>query len=228
MTIALTVLALLAIVSAIGSASRVHRQRVLQPKTTSSGTAAMRSARDFASSDRLSTPIDQNSKQKSSTSDLPSNRSATNLAESLAALPKVSLATSLTVSETIHPTTAEPSLAKSGISSSTLEEAANSPEAKLDNPHVSHNLLQEIQHLEQAGWRAQITYLSKYLEQPDSVLRVAATFALGELASKSHGQELEELGSILLQLSHDANAHVRSQAATALARIPCPPISPPQ
>ncbi|MBC7825528.1 MAG: HEAT repeat domain-containing protein [Candidatus Parcubacteria bacterium] len=209
MTIALSILALFAIVTAIGAASRVQRQIVhpqpsrsslQEPSLSATSKTQLEPDRDV---DRA---IDDSPKSQPSPADQWGNL------ERLQS--NISLAGSLSVSEVIHPSEVEPS-----IFVKTAHESAIAGLSSHDQTTQSNSLLQEVAELAPGGHKTQISHLAHYLNHADSVMRAAAAFALGDLAPHCHGEDLEKIFSILQQFSQDANPQVRLQAVTALANL---------
>jgi len=209
MTIALSILALFAIVTAIGAASRVQRQTAhVQPSRSSLQEPSLSAtSKTQLEPDRdLDQAVDNSPKSQPSPADQWGNL------ERLQS--NISLAGSLSVSEVIHPSEVEPS-----IFVKTAHESAIAGLSSHDQTTQSNSLLQEVAELAPGGHKTQISHLAHYLNHADSVMRAAAAFALGDLAPHCHGEDLEKIFSILQQFSQDANPQVRLQAVTALANL---------
>lgn len=209
MTIALSILALFAIVTAIGAASRVQRQTAhVQPSRSSLQEPSLSAtSKTQLEPDRdLDQAVDNSPKSQPSPADQWRNL------ERLQS--NISLAGSLSVSEVIHPSEVEPS-----IFVKTAHESAIAGLSSHDQTTQSNSLLQEVAELAPGGHKTQISHLAHYLNHADSVMRAAAAFALGDLAPHCHGEDLEKIFSILQQFSQDANPQVRLQAVTALANL---------
>lgn len=209
MTIALSILALFAIVTAIGAASRVQRQTAhVQPSRSSLQEPSLSAtSKTQLEPDRdLDQAVDNSPKSQPSPADQWRNL------ERLQS--NISLAGSLSVSEVIHPSEVEPS-----IFVKTAHESAIAGLSSHDQTTQSNSLLQEVAELAPGGHKTQISHLAHYLNHADSVMRAAAAFALGDLAPHCHGEDLEKIFSVLHQFSQDANPQVRLQAVTALANL---------
>jgi len=209
MTIALSILALFAIVTAIGAASRVQRQTAhVQPSRSSLQEPSLSAtSKTQLEPDRdLDQAVDNSPKSQPSPADQWRNL------ERLQS--NISLAGSLSVSEVIHPSEVEPS-----IFVKTAHESAIAGLSSHDQTTQSNSLLQEVAELAPGGHKTQISHLVHYLNHADSVMRAAAAFALGDLAPHCHGEDLEKIFSVLHQFSQDANPQVRLQAVTALANL---------
>lgn len=209
MTIALSILALFAIVTAIGAASRVQRQTAhVQPSRSSLQEPSLSAtSKTQLEPDRdLDQAVDNSPKSQPSPADQWRNL------ERLQS--NISLAGSLSVSEVIHPSEVEPS-----IFVKTAHESAIAGLSSHDQTTQSNSLLQEVAELAPGGHKTQISHLVHYLNHADSVMRAAAAFALGDLAPHCHGEDLEKIFSVLQQFSQDANPQVRLQAVTALANL---------
>jgi len=209
MTIALSILALFAIVTAIGAASRVQRQTAhVQPSRSSLQEPSLSAtSKTQLEPDRdLDQAVDNSPKSQPSPADQWRNL------ERLQS--NISLAGSLSVSEVIHPSEVEPS-----IFVKTAHESAIAGLSSHDQTTQSNSLLQEVAELAPGGHKTQISHLAHYLNHADSVMRAAAAFALGDLAPHCHGEDLEKIFSVLQQFSQDANPQVRLQAVTALANL---------
>ena len=209
MTIALSILALFAIVTAIGAASRVQRQTAhVQPSRSSLQEPSLSAtSKTQLEPDRdLDQAVDNSPKSQPSPADQWGNL------ERLQS--NISLAGSLSVSEVIHPSEVEPS-----IFVKTAHESAIAGLSSHDQTTQSNSLLQEVAELAPGGHKTQISHLAHYLSHADSVMRAAAAFALGDLAPHCHGEDLEKIFSVLQQFSQDANPQVRLQAVTALANL---------
>ena len=194
MIIALSILAIFAIVAAIGAGSRAQQQMVLsQSRLTSEKPDKPTASKSPLKPDR---ELDQ-----APLSSPPSDKLLDFRLQD-----KVSLAGSLSVSEVMHPTHVEPAIA--GV---THDQPARA--------HESHSLLAEVAELAPNGHKTQISHLARSAEHADPVTRAAVAFALGELATHCHGEDSEKILSILHQLSQDANSQVRLQAATALGNL---------
>ncbi len=210
MTIALSILALFAIVAAIGAASRMQRQTAhLQPSRPS-----------LQESNPSATPITQLEPDRDldrAIDDSPKSQlSPVDQWGDLERLQSnISLAGSLSVSEAIHPSEVEPSI----FVKAEPHESAIAGLSSHDQTTQSNSLLQEVAELAPGGHKTQISHLAHYLNHADSVMRAAAAFALGDLAPHCHGEDLEKISSVLQQFSQDANPQVRLQAVTALANL---------
>ena len=230
MAIVYSVLAVLAVISAIGSASRVQRKRAGQlatapakaklPPTPPQPTPShpVQSPQPAADMPPPSVPAEPAPSQQQDGG--PSiDPVAQELAESIMEMmPKIPLATTLTVGEVVNPQENE----LGAVQLDRVNFAAQH-DAPTTQAHRGHNLLEEIAELE-AGQGDRMTYLSQYVEHPDSVMRVSAAFALGELAARSQGQEQQELIGVLLRLCQDVDPLVRVQAGSALGAIDHPSI----
>lgn len=125
------------------------------------------------------------------------------------------LAATLSVNQLVHP---EPNQA-----TVTFDSAASEPlpsEAAPADTQTQRTVLEEITRLGQDSETA-ISHFSHYLDHPDSTIRAAAVFELGELVAKRHSAD-EGVVERLHQLSQDANSQVRSQAVAALSKIEAP------
>jgi hypothetical protein len=205
MTIALSLLALLAIAAAVGAASRVQRQLAAQaPQTGQTQGQLTESAlqeRESAESQRPGVELDQD-RDQSITSSSPGVELA--IVDPVELLSESPLAASLTVTEVLHPPEVE-------VSVHSNDEPSQAP--------LPVNLLSEIEALDHSDHHGQIAHLSRYLEHSDNVTRAAAVFALGELLAKCDRAETEEISALLHQFSQDANPQVRLQAATAFSKM---------
>ena len=210
MTIALSILALFAIVTAIGAASRVQRQIVHPQPSRSSLQEPSLSA---TSKTQLEPDRDLDQAVDNSPKSQPSPADQWGELERLQS--NISLAGSLSVSEVIHPSEVEPSI----FHKTEPHESAIAGLSSHDQTTQSNSLLQEVAELAPGGHKTQISHLVHYLNHADSVMRAAAAFALGDLAPHCHGEDLEKIFSILQQFSQDANLQVRLQAVTALANL---------
>ena len=209
MTIALSILALFAIVTAIGAASRVQRQTAhVQPSRSSLQEPSL----SATSKTQLEPDRDLDQAVDNSPKSQPSPADQWGELERLQS--NISLAGSLSVSEVIHPSEVEPS-----IFVKTAHESAIAGLSSHDQTTQSNSLLQEVAELAPGGHKTQISHLAHYLNHADSVMRAAAAFALGDLAPHCHGEDLEKIFSVLQQFSQDANPQVRLQAVTALANL---------
>lgn len=243
MIIALSILALFAIVAATGAASRVQRQiasqtqaapaasdRSFQPSASSlqetESPEALKPQIDddrefepsYSTSKPPSKPDESSGSQQSADSyftPVPEASAAELVQLSVDQQPDIPLAASLTVTEVVNPLEVEPTVALQ--SSDSGIQAAPSSEDSLEQHPAHHNLLQEIAQLE-PGHQNQIDHLARYIRHSDNVTRAAAAFALGELGAKTQGKELEQIVSILNQFNEDANPQVRLQAVTALGK----------
>jgi hypothetical protein len=140
---------------------------------------------------------------------------------------EVPLAASLTVSELVQPSPVGASEASEGIQATEGDSAPPIAPAKsqpLDN-HEPYDVLEEIAQLGR-GETQQIDRLARYIDHPDSDVRVAVAFALGELAASRQGKGVEEAVPLLSSLSEDANLKVRLQAVIALGKIQSPIVAP--
>jgi hypothetical protein len=205
MTIALSVLALFEIVTAIGAASRVQRQiaplqpsrpSLQEPNLSATSKTQLEPDRD------LDQAIDDSPKSQPSPADQWGDL------ERLQA--DIPLAGSLSVSEVIHPSEVEPSI----FLKTEPHESAIAGLSSHDQTTQSNSLLEEVAELAPGGHKTQISHLAHYLNHADSVMRAAAAFA-----PHSHGEDLEKIFSVLHQFSQDANPQVRLQAVTALANL---------
>lgn len=210
MTIALSILALFAIVTAIGAASRVQRQTAhVQPSRSSLQEPSL----SATSKTQLEPDRDVDQAVDNSPKSQPSPADQWGELERLQS--NISLAGSLSVSEVIHPSEVEPSI----FHKTEPHESAIAGLSSHDQTTQSNSLLQEVAELAPGGHKTQISHLAHYLNHADSVMRAAAAFALGDLAPHCHGEDLEKIFSILQQFSQDANPQVRLQAVTALANL---------
>ncbi|MGV0023500.1 HEAT repeat domain-containing protein [Phormidesmis priestleyi] len=208
MTIALSLLALLAIAAAVGAASRVQRQlaaQATQPgQTQGQLTKSALPERESPAAQKPRVELDQDRDQTLRPSS-PSAESA--IVDPTELLSKTPLAASLTVTEVLHPAEVEVSIHHSDL----VEESSEEP--------LPVNLLSEIEALDHSDHHGQIAHLSRYLEHSDSVMRAAAVFALGELLAKCDRAETEEISALLHQFNQDANPQVRQQAVTAFGKM---------
>lgn len=202
----LSVLAILAVIAAIGSASKVQRKRASQP----SSTVPSKPATPAKSSD-LPQPAEVKS-EPSSSSTVPSparDPMAEELAESILEMtPDLPLAASLLVSKVVNPPENE-----LGVQLDRPNLSEDTPDAA--PAHHGANLLAEIAELD-AQPSDRIAHLSQFVEHPDSIMRVSAAYALGELAAQTQGSAKENIIALLVRLSQDVDPQVRVQAASAL------------
>lgn len=85
-------------------------------------------------------------------------------------------------------------------------------------PH-GQDVLEEIVELEQTDHESQIQHLAALAMHEDSVRRVAAATALGDLAMQVQGSHRDTMIQLLNQLLQDADIQVRVQAAAALGAM---------
>lgn len=194
MIIALSILAIFAIVAAIGAGSRAQQQMVL----SQSRFTLEKPDKSTASKSPL--------KPEQEIDQAPSSSPLLDKLLNFRLQDRVSLSGSLSVSEVMHPTHVEPAI--DGI---THDQPAQA--------HESHNLLAEVAELAPGGHKTQISHLARSADHADPITRAAVAFALGELATHCHGEDSEKILSILHQLNQDANMQVRLQAATALGNL---------
>lgn len=242
MIIALTLLALFAIVAAIGAASRVQTQITSQSSLAASpaqrfsplsatslqetespearkpqvdGDREFEPSQSASLSKTPSQPTESAvSQQSAATASIPPELSPSELLQS-SVTPEIPLAASLTVTELVHPPEVEPALQLADAET----QAPPSLEDALEQHPAHHNLLQEIAQLDDSSHHNRISHLARYIDHSDSVMRAAAAFALGELGATTQGQELEEMVAMLNQFTEDANPQVRLQAVTALEKV---------
>ncbi len=212
MTIALSLLALLAIAAAIGAASRVQRQLAAAATQTKPGQISEKALvgslqeRQFPEAQQPQMESDRDRDQVFTPSSSASEAKEP-IVDTSKLLIEVPLATSLTVTEVLHPAEVEVSLQFGRA----LEEPSET---------VAHvNLLNELDELDHSDHHGQIAHLSRYVEHSDGVMRAAAAFALGELLAKSDRFEVEEISALLHQFSQDANPQVRLQAVNAFNKM---------
>jgi HEAT repeats len=205
MTIALSLLALLAIAAAVGAASRVQRQLAVQaPQTEETQDQLTGTRQESPEAQRPRKEVDQDRNQTRPSS----SRAELAIADPSKGFSEPSLAASLTVTEVLHPSEVDVS----------IHHSHNTSEESLETvPAV--NLLDEIEALDHSDHHGQITHLSRYIKHSDSVMRSAAVFALGELLAKCDRAEMEEISALLHQFSQDPNSQVRLQSATALGKM---------
>ena len=68
--------------------------------------------------------------------------------------------------------------------------------------HQGNNLIEEIAELDQGD---RISQLALAVEDPDSAMRVAAAYALGDLATRTQGVDRDQIIAILMRLSEDVD-----------------------
>jgi hypothetical protein len=137
---------------------------------------------------------------------------------------EVPLAASLSVSELVQSDAAGASEVSGGTQSGesdSISDAIAPSKAQPLNNHEPYDVLEEIAQLGR-GEIQQIDRLAHYINHPDSDVRVAVAFALGELAASRQGKGMEEAVPLLSSLSEDANLKVRLQAVIALGKIQSP------
>lgn len=118
---------------------------------------------------------------------------------------EVPFATSLKVSDVIHPSEVEPQI--------DLPSHPISPQSH----HETHSsVVEEVTQLEQGS--EVIDRLAQQAQDPDGTMRVAVAAMLGELAVQ--GRNREQIIALLNQLSQDADPQVRVQAISSMGMIP--------
>lgn len=134
----------------------------------------------------------------------------------------VPLAVSLTVNDLVNPEASEttvpnfiPTAPEVRDIQQHIQQGTNEKQDVDDRPDV----IEEIAQLEQTGSEDLFSHVLKSLDHPDSTVRVAAVFELGELAAKHQGQANQPLIERLIQLSQDEDTDVRSQAIAALGKV---------
>lgn len=89
-------------------------------------------------------------------------------------------------------------------------------------PHSSPSVLSILEEVERLGRTGQIdpvAPLARYVYHSDPAIRVAVAFALGERAKRQQGRSAEAIVPVLSKLTQDANPQVRLQAVIALGEI---------
>lgn len=127
------------------------------------------------------------------------------------------LAASVSVNELVHPQPSEitpPDFVPDDLAAEMGLPDIQTPPAS-DQPSV----LEEIQQLGQAPTEDAISHFMSYLDHPDHVIRSAAVFELGELASKQQSPQTSEIIDRLTELGQDVDPQVRSQAIVALEKM---------
>jgi hypothetical protein len=116
-----------------------------------------------------------------------------------------------------------PLAASLGVTDVLNPQIVESPHLDLDHSdspqvaeHESPSVIEEVTQLEGAG--ELLDRLARQAEDPDASVRVTVAAALGEIASQGQGRDLAI--SLLDQLSQDTDPIVRTQAATSLGNIP--------
>lgn len=117
----------------------------------------------------------------------------------------VPLATSLKVSDVVHPSEVQPEI---DLSSHQISTQSN---------HEAHSsVVEEVAQLEHET--DAIDRLAQQAQDPDGTMRVAVAATLGELAVQ--GRNREQIIALLNQLSQDADPQVRVQAIASMGMIP--------
>lgn len=209
------ILGLLAFVSAIGAAYRVQDKRraiAPAPPLPTRSTQSVQEAELPAARRPMPQP-DRDADQA-----VPAISDLSPVAIPVAPEADGILATSLSVSELVQ-SEAE------GVAHqvSQADEGAFHPSATAPQEH--HTLLEEIAQLGRAGQIEQIEQLAHHVHNPDSVVRVAVAFALGEIAERHQGNSLDAIVPLLNELSQDTDSQVRLQALAAIGRIQLPDVS---
>lgn len=206
------ILGLLAVVAAIGAAYRVQDKRLagsLAPSRPAASASSVREAEALEAVKSVSQP------DRDSTQTL-TGHSGLNLVETsvIGAVPEgeALLATSLPVSEVVQPEADGVAHPVGMTEAETVHPASAAPQA-------AHTLLEEISQLGRSGGVEQIEQLAQHLHHPDTVVRVAIAFALGELAERQQGQNLAAIVPLLNELSQDADSQVKLQALAAMGRV---------
>lgn len=127
------------------------------------------------------------------------------------------LAATLSVNQLVHPESNQAAVIPDLVSSESATAEAATPSV---DTQTQRTVLEEIARLGQ-GSETAISHFSHYLDHPDSTIRAAAVFELGELISKQQSAD-EGIVERLHQLSQDTNSQVRSQAVAALSKIEAP------
>jgi len=231
---ALIVDGLLAIASAIGAAYRVRDKRAARKIAPSElpippnepvqsidqvpVTASVRDA-ELSEAGRPITQPDRDLEQPSvSHTQAAETTPATALSPVLPEpIAEVLLAVSLPVSELVQPHNVEIAPDLTFVDQSGTASVATF-EAHSEENHHWHEVLEELAELGQSE-SSGIDRLNQYVHHPDSVVRAAVAFTLGEIATKRQGQDREISISLLSELSQDENPQVRLQAASALGTI---------
>lgn len=194
----------------------VSNQRWVDPesrrdRTPQSGTSPEQASR-----------TESNPESAASPSARPTDRRAAEIDQ-----PQIPLATSLTVSEVIDPAASpvavEAPEGQEERGDILISEAMAPGEPRaVANAHHALNLLEEMDQLEESNHSEKLEHLSQYLNDPDSLKRLASVVALNQLAHESQGQNRLETVSLLNRFTSDADPQVRLQAATALSQIRLP------
>lgn len=128
------------------------------------------------------------------------------------------LAATLSVHEQINPEQSQ----SVDLPDFVAPESGDAIDAEKSDVQNHLTVLEEIARLGRGGEESAIAHFAPYLDHPDSTIRAAAAFELGELAAHRQEPEVGQIVEQLRLLSQDANARVRSQAVTALSKIEAP------
>lgn len=112
----------------------------------------------------------------------------------------IPLATSLTVSEVVHPSETEPQI--------DLGIAHPAPAQEAHEHHAS--VVEELSHLEHDSEK--LDQLAQQAQHPDGNVRIVVAAELGEFAAQGNDRAI----AVLNQLSQDVDPQVRVQAAASL------------
>jgi hypothetical protein len=130
----------------------------------------------------------------------------------------VPLATSITVSEIVNPTESL-SEVLTNLKTENLPEI-DLPDVVSEHEHHHHaDIFEEIERLEHGDQHQQLERLAQYVNEHDSVKRVAAASAVGAIARQVQGVNREQAIQLLNEFAHDVDPQVRVQAAACLGEI---------
>lgn len=208
-------LAVLALILAVQAVNRVRRKRQLPNLSTSAqpnkGTISGQPARQ-AAAPQSDSSFDQGGSEAAQ----PQVTIPIPLApDELQPDTDMPLAATLSVNQLVHPESNQAAVIPDLVSSESATAEAGTPPVD-----TQRTVLEEIARLGQ-GSETAISHFSHYLDHPDSTIRAAAVFELGELISKQQSAD-EGIVERLHQLSQDTNSQVRSQAVAALSKIEAP------
>lgn len=129
--------------------------------------------------------------------------------------PDVPLATSLSVGDVVQPLDVEIPPIRDAIAGE--QSSPDETDAATSNHPTVLEEIAELGRAEQQGY--ELDRLAQQLHHPDSEVRVAVAFALGELAARRSPNHLTEIIHLLNQLNQDTDLLVRQQATAILAGL---------
>lgn len=223
MEFALSILGLLAIVAGIGAAYRVQEKRSRRLQADLANTDVPLVSAPQQTHRTVPSPESARAESARPKSVGPDAGIVETVAAATATIAAdVPLAASLSVTDVVQPESVRPQLDRDAVPPELGVDLTDPVQPAVDRPSHTTSVVDEISRLNENGKTPSIAYLTQQANHSSQDVRRVVAVALGDLAARRQGQDIETIVAILGRLSHDSDLLVRLHAVEALGKVQAP------